>query len=253
MISATITTSTDTTNKMKKNNNTKKVPKIKVKKAKMTKEERRIKYTNIARERRDKKKHSNTICYSCRKKGHTVSECPFRIGNTTGTGSDSNSERVNSKNNRYNSNNNNNNNKTPICYKCGKTDHSLNVCPLLTKEERNDKMKGGKLNYHKMELPFATCFICKEQGHLSSQCKLNSHGIYIGGSGGCRFCGKNDHLYVHCTERGQQKQEKDGDNNFNDNDGGADIDQFLEEEIGGGDKKSVTPIRQKKKKKVVQF
>ena len=239
MSTTTRTSSTDNSNKMKKNNNMKKVPKVKVKKAKMTKEERRIKYTNIARERRDKKKHSNTICYSCRKKGHSVSECPFRDGNT------------NNKNNKYN--NNINNNKTPICYKCGKTDHSLNVCPLLTKEERNDKMKGGKLNYHKMELPFATCFICKEQGHLSSQCKLNSHGIYIGGSGGCRFCGKNDHLYVHCTERGQQKQEKDGDNNFNDNDGGADVDQFLEEEIGGNDKKSVTSIRQKKKKKVVQF
>lgn len=47
------------------------------------------------------------------------------------------------------------------------------------------------------KLAFASCFICKETGHLASQCQKNEHGIYPRG-GGCRFCGSNKHLARDC-------------------------------------------------------
>lgn len=44
---------------------------------------------------------------------------------------------------------------------------------------------------------FATCFVCKETGHLSGQCPKNEKGLYPNG-GACRFCGKVDHLAKDC-------------------------------------------------------
>lgn len=56
---------------------------------------------------------------------------------------------------------------TGICYKCGSTEHSVNKC---------------KLRLEPNKFPYATCFICKEQGHLSKQCPDNPRGLYPNGS-----------------------------------------------------------------------
>ncbi len=219
----------------------------KQKKPKMTKEERKIKYTNLARERRQKqiyrKKHTNTICYNCRQRGHAVNQCPLIQGGNNSNDNykyDAKSKQARSKEVVLS----NNENKS-ICYKCGKNDHTLKMCPLITREEKEIcKKGGGKFNYTKMKLPFATCFICHKVGHLSSQCSLNNHGIYVnnnidgGGNGnkngkmGCKFCGGLDHLFIHCPDK-EKSRKDDTDNNDDDDDdsdGAGNVDEFLEEE-----------------------
>jgi zinc finger CCHC domain-containing protein 9 len=219
-----------------------------VKKPKMTKEQRREKYTNIARERRNKsnnkKKHTDTICYACRKRGHTISECPHNKNKGGSSSSSSSCSNANKKTFQ-----------SSICYKCGKSTCSLKTCPLLTKEEK----KGDRLNYHIMDLPFATCFICGEKGHLASQCKLNKNGIYVngGGKGGCKYCGANDHLFIHCPKHGKNKDELE-DINDDDEASAGNVDEFLEEENSGRNTNSsnddvIVTQKKKKKKKVVHF
>lgn len=68
-----------------------------------------------------------------------------------------------------------------VCYNCGSTTHPLRDC------------KAKKTG----ELKWASCFICKEVGHISSACPKNDKGIYPRG-GGCRFCGSNKHLARDC-------------------------------------------------------
>ena len=148
-------------------------------KKKMTKEERRAKYTKIAHQRRDSKidhmKNKNVVCFRCRKKGHTASECTFKF--------------VDGDNNNDNDNNNESNlirAPSNLCFRCGSTDHRLNACPKRNKKgDAND------------ELPFAKCFVCGEMGHISSQCSRNKNGIYVNG-GCCRNCGSKDHLASKC-------------------------------------------------------
>lgn len=241
------------------------------KKPKMTKEERRVKYTNIAREKRQKqfqkKKHSNTVCFQCRKKGHSVSECPNNNTATSEQGSDGNTQSNSVVSKKASSTSGNS-----ICYRCGSNDHSLKACPKLTKEEKQQK---GKLNYHKMDLPFATCFICHQQGHLSSQCQLNDHGIYVNSSNGdnsvrgCKICGKNDHLSIHCPETSKRKNDDDDDDD--DDRSAGNVDEFLEKddhndnydsdnsEVQAEDTATETADtvksnkQQRKKKKIVRF
>lgn len=68
-------------------------------KPKITKEERRAKYTQIAKERREKQakreRSRDIVCFKCREKGHTSSDC-----GQAGV----------------------------LCYKCGSKDHSLKDC-----------------------------------------------------------------------------------------------------------------------------
>ena len=250
----------------------------KQKKPKMTKEERRMKYTNLARERREKqfhrKKHMNTICYKCRQRGHTVSQCPL-IGSE---GCDHTTSITSTKNNEDGNANNDNQqpHKSICCYKCGKTDHSLKLCPHLTQEDKNT-CKNGKFNYSKMKLPFATCFICHKVGHLSSQCPLNDHGIYVSNSSssshcnssgadnsnkkkkGCKRCGGLDHLFIHCPNNKTDNRRKNDDDNTDYNAVGQNVDEFLEEEVDtpSNQNQSMTSKKkttaQRKKRKTVQF
>mmetsp|Transcript_3934 Transcript_3934/g.9375 ORF Transcript_3934/g.9375 Transcript_3934/m.9375 type:complete len:227 (+) Transcript_3934:228-908(+) len=209
-------------------------------KPKMTKEERRKKYTDIAKKRRDKqngiRRRKNLVCYNCRQPGHNASECPN--GNSTNNNDNSQSQQC----------------TTILCYKCGSTEHALHRCPKRHRGDRND-------------LPYATCFICNQKGHLASACTQNKTGIYVNG-GCCRRCGSTQHLATDCPEKkkNQKKDKNDDDDdakNNADNELLKDVLQVDEnpsstvsktkQEDSKKTKKSSSSGEPKKKKRVVNF
>ena len=52
--------------------------------------------------------------------------------------------------------------------------------------------------------PYATCFVCKEMGHISRDCLSNDNGLYPNG-GCCLECGSVRHFRKDCPEK-QKKQ-----------------------------------------------
>jgi zinc finger CCHC domain-containing protein 9 len=145
------------------------------KKKPMTKEERRAKYTLLHRARREKdlrrQKFSHVVCFHCRKKGHAVIDCPDM--KTTPRSTPSNLPAV----------------PIQICYKCGSTEHTLRHCTVRSSSSKD-----------KEALPFASCFVCHEKGHLAGQCPNNEKGIYVNG-GCCKECGSTSHLVTKCPAR----------------------------------------------------
>ncbi|EGT31924.1 hypothetical protein CAEBREN_06592 [Caenorhabditis brenneri] len=75
-----------------------------------------------------------------------------------------------------------------VCFKCGSMEHSIHEC----------KKKGVK------GFPFATCFVCKQVGHISRDCHQNLNGVYPDG-GACNVCGAVGHLKRDCPELAAQK------------------------------------------------
>ncbi|CCD61275.1 CCHC-type domain-containing protein [Caenorhabditis elegans] len=75
-----------------------------------------------------------------------------------------------------------------VCFKCGSMEHSIHEC----------KKKGVK------GFPYATCFVCKQVGHISRDCHQNVNGVYPDG-GCCNVCGANTHLRRDCPELAAQK------------------------------------------------
>lgn len=69
-------------------------------KSKITKEERRAKYTRLAKESREKQSKRercrDVVCFKCRAKGHTSNDCGQQA--------------------------------VVVCYKCGSTEHTLKEC-----------------------------------------------------------------------------------------------------------------------------
>lgn len=208
-------------------------------KPKMTKEERRKKYTDIARKRRQKQNgtrhgggNKNSVCYNCRQPGHNAADCPEANKETVCT-------IVGSKDGSS---------SATLCYKCGSTEHALHNCP---KRHRGDPT----------DLPYATCFICGEKGHLASACSQNKHGIYVNG-GSCRFCGSQQHLATNCPEKKKRKKEPT-ESNRNDKEQAL-LDEALqvEDDPGGTisqtkktskETKKLSLTEPKKKKRVVNF
>jgi hypothetical protein len=147
-------------------------------KAKLTKADRKEKFTALAVKAREKqqkreqqrnggqpawdssdsKNTDKLYCLSCRGKGHVVKDCKKARPNTTG-----------------------------MCFNCGSTEHALHNC----KEKRD---KSGAL-------PYASCFVCNQKGHISAQCPQNEHGIYPKG-GCCKICSSKQHLASQCPGRG---------------------------------------------------
>jgi zinc finger CCHC domain-containing protein 9 len=181
----------------------------------MTKEERREKYTEIARKKRQKQQPrglprqgmKQNVCYQCRQIGHTAVNCPSKA-------EDGEQQEL-------------------ICYKCGSTEHSLSGCP------NRNRGKG-------CDLPYATCFLCKEKGHLISGCPQNKKGIYING-GSCRLCGSQQHLATVCPERRKKNPKSAGDE-----DDAPNPDQFLEKDEDQGTKSS-KKLGAQKKRRIVKF
>ena len=157
------------------------------KKAKITKEERREKYTQRARERRETKRRlgreQDMVCYHCRKKGHSALRCPERSADVgEGVAADA-----------------------TMCYRCGSTEHRLSACPKLRRERRKGR-DGNDGNTESTELPFATCFVCGQRGHLASQCESNPKGVFVSGAGSCRRCGRKDHLAKDCPLKVEEEE-----------------------------------------------
>ena len=127
------------------------------------------------------------VCFRCRKSGHTMQQCREEVTD------DKNSK--NTERGRI------------ICFRCGSTAHSLSMCPIPAKYEslkavvNSEQSPDDNSASRTVEiLPFATCFICKSEGHLSRHCPQNTNGVYPKG-GGCRFCGSKWHFLKDCPEK----------------------------------------------------
>ncbi|KAI8871349.1 hypothetical protein GQ42DRAFT_109241, partial [Ramicandelaber brevisporus] len=108
------------------------------------------------------KSSRKTVCFHCRKIGHSVGECPD-APESVKTSSEENTGAV-----------------SGICFKCGSSEHTARQC-----RKKTDDFK------------FAMCFICRQQGHISAQCPQNEKGLYPNG-GGCAYCGSVQHLARDC-------------------------------------------------------
>lgn len=115
------------------------------------------------REETRHKRNSTRVCLGCRGHGHELSDCP-RAASSSPT--------------------------TPICFRCGSTEHRLFECEAVVDTERG-------------HLPFAKCFVCGEKGHLSRDCAQNPRGAFPRG-GACRVCGLRSHLADECPEKNKR-------------------------------------------------
>jgi len=164
----------------------------KLQRSKEFREKMKLRKSSSEKRRRSRiqSKMSETTCFACREKGHTVRDCPKvgESGTTTAPASG-------------------------ICFRCGSTKHALSKCKKPAPEDPENS------------LPFATCFVCKKSGHLVSTCPLNkSKGIYPNG-GCCKLCGETTHLAKDCEIRSKDKQ-KDTLLVGSGKDAGADEDDF---------------------------
>jgi len=171
---------------------------------------------------RELAKFRKMVCFNCRQSGHLLIDCPQQQKKeNNGTANESSSSMLPSNGNH--------------CFKCGSKDHTSRDCVSKRK---------GKDAY-----AFATCFICKETGHLAKSCPDNPRGLYPKG-GGCRFCGSVEHLKADCSRKIQKDERlevKVGVISAG-NDGGYGLEDIVDDRQDSG-KKTV----EKPQKKVVKF
>jgi len=148
-------------------------------------------------------RQADMTCLKCRQKGHIVKDCPDALtalhgddgeGVTAATVTPARSA-------------------VGLCYRCGSSRHSLTRCKRPADP--------------KHPLPFASCFVCSQKGHLASSCPQNEgRGIYPNG-GSCKLCGQTSHFAKDCSLRATEAASKSilmlGDVRT---EGGADEDDF---------------------------
>jgi zinc finger CCHC domain-containing protein 9 len=179
----------------------------------ITKEERREKYTAIAKERQLKKQQKELTCFRCRQRGHSIQYCTNAEAVNIDDIVNDDAETTNAPGGTdvvQSSDKQKKKNKSPhvtpvCCYRCGSTEHNLASCP--NKSSNNDKTKNTKAT----ELPYATCFICQQRGHIASQCQQNQHGIYVQGTGQCKYCQSKFHRASQCPDKSKPKCKGDAD------------------------------------------
>ncbi|KAJ9070824.1 hypothetical protein DSO57_1003289 [Entomophthora muscae] len=111
-------------------------------------------------------KRPTKVCFACRKPGHSVENCTNNANDFSQL-EDSLTPML----------------ATGICYHCESIQHSSKHCTHPNKKKHPFK--------------FATCFHCRQTGHLAGQCPTNERGLYPDG-GGCKFCGSVKHLAKDC-------------------------------------------------------
>lgn len=149
-------------------------------------------------EKLDKLKLSKVRCFRCRKRGHTVADCTYVEGeevldSEANDGLNLNTNNLEVEKSKIKKNNLQSKSSEEgkvLCYNCGSNEHNLHGCNL-------------PIDYK--NLPFAECFICKNKGHISSNCPESDKGIYIRG-GSCYVCNGKDHLAKNCPEKQLQIQ-----------------------------------------------
>ncbi|PWN22433.1 hypothetical protein BCV69DRAFT_281427 [Microstroma glucosiphilum] len=151
--------------------------------------ERRAKTSASSEARREKRiaeRNSQTRCFACRAMGHAAKDCPQALNSSTTAleGEEQSSEQPQ----KGATSTLTGKETVGICFRCGSTQHILARCRRPAPQVGSD-------------LPFATCFVCQEKGHLSSKCPRNaSHGVYPNG-GCCKLCSSVEHLAKDCDLR----------------------------------------------------
>uniref|UniRef100_A0A2A4JTS6 CCHC-type domain-containing protein n=1 Tax=Heliothis virescens TaxID=7102 RepID=A0A2A4JTS6_HELVI len=145
------------------------------------------------------------VCYNCRKGGHVLSDCPELKSKIPGADT-----------------------AEGVCFKCGSTEHRQFECKV-----QRDK-----------EFRFATCFICKEPGHIARQCPDNPKGLYPNG-GSCKLCGDVTHLRKDCPTVMDKKEESTVKLHT--------LDSSENIEDVGQQHNKVTPVESSKKPKKIKF
>jgi zinc finger CCHC domain-containing protein 9 len=142
-----------------------------------------------------------TTCFACRGQGHSAKECPNQLDGAVEVDGVRTMQGRDAVNICYRSVASFNVHssfirrevltislplRAPLC-RCGSTSHTLKKCPRPL-----DPAK---------PMPFASCFVCLEKGHLASKCPQNAaKGIYPDG-GCCGLCKGTDHLSRDCELR----------------------------------------------------
>ncbi|KAJ3054260.1 hypothetical protein HK097_002245 [Rhizophlyctis rosea] len=158
------------------------------------------------RTRKQKLKERKMTCFLCRKQGHSIKFCPSAPSSedTPALTMEDGCEGSLVSGGAVEG----------ICYRCGSLEHRLAQCKKKT-DSRNyhfcflvwldSPRKDNQIprNTTGNPLPFASCFICNQKGHLSSQCPENERGLYPNG-GGCKFCGSVRHLARDCKPAQQE-------------------------------------------------
>jgi len=166
---------------------------------------------------RELAKFRKMVCFNCRQSGHLLIDCPQQKKENSG----GDASKVQAGNH---------------CFKCGSKDHTSKDCVSKRK---------GKDAY-----AFATCFICKETGHLAKSCPDNPRGLYPKG-GGCRFCGSVEHLKADCSRKIQKDEKLEVKVGMMSNGGGGGGNSL--EEIVDDRRQTQNQDNSKFQKKVVKF